>query len=493
VDALKVLNRLDNALGYIEDIAPHNLKSFQYHQLKAEILFEKKSYDEAIKNFMSALAYEPKDQYKIFKGIAYSFHAKGNFKDAVKYYKKALNAGNADSDLYNNLGSLFQNLKNYDVALSYFEKAIELDNKNFNAFNNKGTVLFFLFRYDDALSSYSNALLVKPDFAEAYNNKGRLLQNLNRHEEAYEHFRLAISYKPDYADAYLNLAILSLLLEKYEDGWLLFEWRLKTHLCYRNFNVPKWHGGYSLKDKIILIHTEQGFGDIIQFSRYVILIKEFARAVIFEVPNQLLRLFQCFGSGVSLIKQGDKLPYFDVHCSIMSLPLAFKTNINSIPAKTPYLSINKIKKKIDKIKIGIVWEGSDMNPKRSIDLKKFISIFNLNFEFNVLQKIISNKDSSELKRHSNILIHTNHINDFYDTALILNNMDYVISIDTSVAHLAGALGIKTFLLLPFSADHRWFVDKTDSPWYPSIEIIRQIKIDDWEFPIKILEEKLRSL
>jgi ADP-heptose:LPS heptosyltransferase len=264
----------------------------------------------------------------------------------------------------------------------------------------------------------------------------------------------------------------------------------------RHFKQPLWLGKELLKDKIILIHAEQGLGDSIQFCRYISMIEGFEpKKIILEAPKALVSLLSTLKNNFTIIEQGNTIPDFDLHCPIMSLPNAFKTSVATIPADVPYLFAEEIKNKQWKNKlglktkprVGIVWSGSldhkaDHYPasRRNISLRKLSSLFKLPLEFHLLQKEVRNEDNLALNSLAQINCHQDELIDFSDTAALVMQMDLVISICTSVAHLAGSLGVKTWVLLPYSADFRWMLDRSDSPWYPTATLFRQPEIGDWE-------------
>jgi hypothetical protein len=289
---------------------------------------------------------------------------------------------------------------------------------------------------------------------------------------------------------------------EYEEGWQLYEsrWRSTKKNDVRDFKQPLWLGEESLESKTILIHAEQGFGDVIQFSRYISYLESAHTKIIFEVQTSLVGLMKSVPcKNLHVIARGDEIPAFDYHCPIMSLPLAFKTTMDSIPSEVPYLfsSVNKFKEihLANRIKVGVAWSGSKTlfhAHHRSIALESFSKIFNEKVDFHVLQKEVDREDLHRLKNIDNVYLHQTEIQNFGDTAALIDQMDLVISIDTSVAHLAGALAKKTFLLLPFIPDFRWFNKGEASPWYPTIQLFRQSESLDWKEVINKVESSLKN-
>jgi TPR repeat/Tetratricopeptide repeat/Glycosyltransferase family 9 (heptosyltransferase) len=385
-------------------------------------------------------------------------------------------------------------LERYEEALKNYDRALELSPHQANVYSNKAAVYKSLKQYENALKNIEYAIKLNPDLAAAYSNRGLIFYKLKQYQEADESYNLAIMLEPNTGDAYWNKSNLKILQGYYEERWQLFEWRWKTtflKLKPRNFNQPLWLGQEVINNKIILIHHEQGLGDSIQFSRYIVLIEKYhPKEIILEAPQALISVLSSLRGNFKVVKLGDPLPHFDYYCPIMSLPLAFKTTLESIPSEMPYLYADKNKnllweKKLgDKIKprVGLVWSGfkghkNDRN--RSLLLKQLESIFSLPFEFHSLQKEIRDNDLEVLNSYNQIRQHQDDLIDFSDTAALIHHLDLIISVDTSVAHLAGALGKKVFLMLPYAPDYRWMDQRTDTPWYPTMTLFRQPKADDW--------------
>ena len=272
---------------------------------------------------------------------------------------------------------------------------------------------------------------------------------------------------------------------------------------YKLYDQPLWLGKGSLHNKTLLVESEQGFGDVIQFVRYIPMLENIGAKVILEVPKVMTSIIKSLHGNFLVIEKGKLLPHFDYHISIMSLPLAFNTSINSIPASIPYLFSDKTKreywnkkfnKKI-KPRIGLVWSGSinHTNDKnRSLLLKDFEPILQLPFEFHSIQKEVRENDQKTLFEFNQVHQHQDELNDFSDTAALIEEMDLIISVDTSVAHLAGALGKNVWILLSYHPDYRWMLDRKDSPWYPTCTLFRQSKIDDWSDVVLEITSNLQN-
>ena len=299
---------------------------------------------------------------------------------------------------------------------------------------------------------------------------------------------------------------MKLLTGQYEEGWKLYESRRKakaTKSNYKLYDQPLWLGKESLQNKTLLVEAEQGLGDIIQFCRYIPMLENIEAKVILETPKALASIIKTIPSNFLIIEKGQSLGHFDYHIPIMSLPHAFNTTANNIPVSIPYLFSDKIKReywnkklsKKTKPRIGLVWSGSaaHKNDKnRSLLLKDLEPIVQLPFEYHSLQKEIRENDQPTLFEFKQIHQHQNELNDFSDTAALIDEMDLIITVDTSVAHLAGALGKNVWIILPYHPDYRWMLYRNDSPWYPTCTLFRKSKIDDWDETIEEIISKLKK-
>jgi len=471
------------------------------------VQFELKNYDEALKAYDKAIRLEP--------GNPGAYNNRGNIlkdlnrlDEALKNYNAAIQLKPNYSDAHNNRGALLNQLKKYDEAIISLNEAIKLKPNNPEVFYNLGNAKQDYSSFDEALKNYNKAIELKPNYAEAYNNRGSLLNNKKYFDEALQNYNKAIEIKPNYAEAIANKAYLKLLLGEFEEGWQLHEYRKNKKdrkKYYPEFPAPLWLGDKSIEDKTLLVHSEQGLGDTLQFFRYLPMLQTLnPKEVIFHVEKPLIPLLSELNENITILDKNKNLPSFDYYCPLMSLPLAFKTSINSIPNNVPYLYVNNVKNnnwqerlgRKTKTRVGVVWSGSTHHKNdhnRSLMLTQISSLFELPFEFHCLQKEIRELDIETLNNIKAINQHQADLHDFSDTAALINQMDLIISVDTSIAHLAGALGKKVWILLPFVPDFRWLLDRNDSPWYPTAEIFRQPDIDDWDTVIKELIIKLKGI
>ena len=414
---------------------------------------------------------------------------------AVASYDRALTLRPNSAETLSNRGVTLHELKRFAEALASYDRALTLRPDYAAALCNRGNALKELKRFEEALASYDRALALRPDYAEALSNRGVTLHELKRFEEALASYDRALKVRPDLAEAHFNEAVCRLLIGDFDRGWEKIEWRWKTGQPRnekRNFAQPQWTGQEDIAGKTVLLHTEQGFGDTIQFCRYVPRVVERAGRVILEVPKPLHELMSTLSGAAQIISRGDPLPDFDIHCPLLSLPLAFRTQLESIPSTTPYLEVpinasqhwNTQLGPPDRPRIGICWAGNPnfrRDRSRSIGLSPILPLLaNAEVQFFSLQKDLRAGDAEILRANHRITHLGQAIQTFSDTAAIISLMDLVISSDTSVVHLAGALGKPTWILLQFVPDWRWLLDREDSPWYPTARLFRQDETRQWD-------------
>ena len=433
----------------------------------------------------------------------------GLFSDALK-----INAINAI--VYNNRGTVLQELKRFEEALTSYDRAIELKSDYADAYSNRGNSLIKLKRVEEALSSYETAIEIKSDYAEAYLNRGLALIELKRFVETLASYDKAIEIKGDYADAYWNKSNALLLMGDFLNGWDLYEWRWRNSnpVGVLSFREPLWLGNEPIQGQTILIHAEQGLGDTLQFIRYVPMVVALGATVMVEVQAPLLSLFENMQGISVLLKKGDPLPAFDVHCPMMSLPLAFKTTLDTVPA-CPQFVIPQAKTQFwsDKLgskaipRVGLVWNGGfrpdqpeiwDVNERRNLPLQHLKALVGIDVEFISLQKgepAESEFSQAVASGWDGPLIHDHviELKDFSDTAALVMNLDLVIAVDTSTAHLAASLGKPVWLLNRYDTCWRWLLEREDSPWYPSVKIYRQTSSGEWDGVMQKVRADLLAL
>jgi tetratricopeptide (TPR) repeat protein len=479
-----------------------------YAYVNRGLVFEKlEDYATAIVSYEKAITLNP-NFAEAYNNKGISLKKLERFEEAITSYKQAISINKNYAVAYSNLGNALREMTRYQEAVPYFKRAIELKPNYAEAYSNLGVTKCELACYEEALSNYEKAIELKPDYAQAHSNRGLVLQSLNRIEEALLSFDKAIYFEPDYIEAYFNKSLALLVMGDFHNGFKGYEWRWKSESIKKNagerlFTQPLWLGNESIANKTILLWSEQGLGDSIQFCRYAKLIKSLGARVLLEVPQNLIALLDSLEGVDILIGQGASLPEFDYQCPLMSLPLAFKTEPNSIPNLSPYLKSNAEKRELwgqrlgekSKPRIGVVWSGSarhknDLN--RSMKLTQLLDYLPSSFEYVSLQKEVREEDKTALI-DSAIKHYGDQLIDFTDTAALCDLMDLVICVDTSVAHLAGALAKKTWVLLPYSPDWRWLLDRDDSPWYESITLYRQGQDREYGSVLRRVENDLTKL
>ncbi len=435
-----------------------------------------------------------------------TLHRQGRLDAAKAIYEGILREDPNHSDSLHFLGVIEDYRGNFQRAVELIEKSISINPTNPSCYLNLGNAQLHMRQTDSALTNYAKAIKLKPDYAAAYVSRGAALEMGGQFEDAIKCYDTAIAFNKDFAQAYWNKASLLLLTGNLELGWKLYEYRWLVHahgLVARSFPQPLWLGIESLQGKSILLYDEQGLGDSIQFARYVACVADQGARVILEIAKPLYTIFQSLSGVQELISKGAPLPAFDFHCPLASLPLAFKTTFDTIPNKHPYLQ-SSAKKKAEwanrlgdkkRNRVGLIWSGNkdhvnDLN--RSITLSALARHLPDGPEYYSLQKELRAHDRLTLSELSNIRHFEVELQDFEDTAALCELMDIVISVDTSVAHLSGALGKTTWILIPYLPDWRWLLNRADSPWYPSASLIRQTRPGDWSAPLETVQKRLEA-
>jgi tetratricopeptide (TPR) repeat protein len=432
---------------------------------------------------------------------------RGRCTEAVRWIDRALKLKPDHAEAWHNRSVALLRLRRLNDALESSDKALAMNPRQAVAWGNRGGILRELGRLDEALASCNRALTIKPDYAEGWNNRGIVLRDMKRLDVALASFEQASSIRPDYADAHVSAAHLRLLAGDFATGWKMHEWRWRHGSLLRArryFPQPLWLGESVVAGKTILLHAEQGFGDTIQFCRYASLLAERGARVVIEAPRPLTALLSTLDGAASVVAQGDPLPAFDLHCPLLSLPLAFRTGLTDVPARVPYLQAppERVEGWRPRLaaagapRIGLAWSGNPAHTNdrnRSIALDRLAPVFELGAGVVSLQKSIRPDERAWLGLRPNCLHLGDELRDFADTAALVSLLDVVISVDTSVAHLAGALAKPVWVLLPFLPDWRWLLDRDDSPWYPTARLFRQPAIGDWDGAIARLCAALRGL
>jgi tetratricopeptide (TPR) repeat protein len=458
---------------------------------------------EAIKQTQKAIELDPSlPEAHYIQGIAY--YEQEQVDEAIASWQKALELNPGFTEVYFNLGIAFYNKGQLEEALALCQKAVELDPSLAEAHYNLGLVYYGKDLPDEAIRCWQKTLQINSEHQDAYNNMGAAFQDKHELEKAQKCFQKAIDNNPDLPEAHWNKSLCHLLAGSFSEGWMEYQWRFRINTIFlnRHFPQPLW-AGEDLMGKTILLYAEQGFGDTIQFIRYVPLVKKRGGRVVVECQEDLASLLESMEGIDRLIKHGQPLPDFDVQCPLLSLPLAFKTRIQNIPASIPYFSLNPAliqewqeitEVEQGDLKIGLVWAGRPTHKKdrkRSLNFEAFEPILEVpGITFFSLQKgEAAQQIQNRLNRIKPINV-AEKLADFTETGALIQNLDLVISVDTAVAHLTGALGKPVWTLLPYSPDWRWLLDREDCPWYPSMRLFRQPSPGDWGSVIQSVKDCL---
>jgi len=457
-NTLRAMQRLDEALASY-DRAIALLPNFvEAHVNRAILLAQMKRYDEALAAFERQLTLRPDD-------------AQG----------------------YNNRGVILGEMKRHAEALANYDRALSLVPDYTDAIYNRGNALHDLGRYSEALACFDRVLMARPNDSEAFNNRGKVLKELNRYDEALECSARALAALPDNIVAHCNEASMRLLIGDLPRGFAEYEWRWKKPdmaPAQRQFSQPLWLGEGDIAGKTILLHGEQGFGDAIQFCRYALLVAARGARVILEVRPQLVSLMKSLAGPSAVIAKDDPLPDFDLHCPLLSLPLAMGTRLETIPAQVPYLQAPPGKSAEwgarlgakTKPRIGLCWAGNATHVRdsdRSMRLADFVPLLDLDATYVSLHQEVRPEDAAVLATRPDILHFGELLKDFTDTAALIGQLDLVITVDTSIAHLAGALAKPTWVMITYVPEWRWLLTREDSPWYPTARLFRQDEGRAW--------------
>ncbi len=537
--ALAALGRGDEALAAHDRAVALAPGSADAHFNRANLLAELRRFPEAVDSFDRCLAIRP--------DYAEAWINRGNIlfdldrgMEALASYDRAIAIQSDIAQAHSNRSAALRALNRHAEAVESSDKALALDPEHAEALTNRGNALLAMDRGEEALESYDRAIEMRANLAQAYSNRGNALRMLGKHAEALESCQKAMALDPTVADPFFNRATVLQEMGLYDEalyefgkclaldpaspealmnsgiaylttgdlgkGWGLYEarWNLKESLKVveaRGFAQPQWTGKETLAGKTILLHSEQGLGDTLQFCRYADLCKALGATVILEVEKPLMVIVATLKGADLVLEKYSPLPPFDYHCPILSLPLAFVTTVESIPGDVPYLHADpadvaswaaRLGPKT-KLRVGLVWSGGhrpeqpelwSVNRRRNIALARLAVLNNPGVEFHSLQKgqpaegelalVLADWDGPPIADHAADL------NDFTDTAALIENLDLVIAVDTSTAHLAGALAKPVWILNRFDTCWRWMLERTDTPWYPTARLFRQTGFDDWE-------------
>ncbi|NJO39661.1 MAG: tetratricopeptide repeat protein [Cyanobacteria bacterium CRU_2_1] len=527
------------------------------------LLHQTGQHQAAVELISTAIALKP-DYPEAMYNLGLALQEQGQLEEAIAYYEKALNLKPDYLDAHNNVGNILKVQGKFAEAIASYQKVIDLKADYPKVYFNLGTVFQQQNRVAESAACYHRAIQIQPDYpearrhlntlvqrcksadlliaqtAEAHYALGILLHGQNQIQEATAYLRQAIHLKPDYPAAYKALAVtlvdqqnlaeaiacyqraihlqpdyvmahtnlgwVLLLAGRYEEGWVEYEWRLRLERYNSNLtDAPQWDGS-PLKGKTILLHTEQGLGDTIQFIRYAPRIAALGGRVIVRCQPALVSLLRSAPGIDQVFGRTQDVPAFNVHCPLLSVPKTLRTTLHTIPAQVPYLFPSKSGVKIStlpgtRLTVGIAWaSGYFAQPgayetylQKSCSLALFLRL--LDIPGVTLYSLQIGRDAAAIDAHKQERLQdlSPQLKDFAATASAIAQLDLIISVDTAVVHLAGALAKPVWVLLPFAPDWRWMIDRDDSPWYPTMRLFRQQRLGDWEEVIDRIVEAIQSL
>lgn len=433
-----------------------------------------------------------------------AYRAAARIDDAIERYRTAIEIKPDYADAWNNLGIALAAKGQLSQAEEAYRTATHHNPRSAQAHANLGDLLDQTGRPNEAIAAWQQAVVSNPNYAKAHHNLGVAFGDQGDYATALRHSTRAVELEPDHADAHFNLGVIHLLNGDFLRGFEQYEWRQRCAgfaATHARFAAPMWDGS-PLEGKTILLHAEQGLGDALQFARYMPIVAARGGRVVLQCQPELVRLLQSAGGASHIVGRGEPVPQHDVHCPLLSLPRIFRTEVDTVPVRVPYLSVdhatlNMWRSRIRpsaKLKVGLCWQGSreHKNDKnRSIPPALLTSLADVqDVEWYCLQKRTSLAlPSPDITMFD--LMPDAH--DFDDTAAIVSQMNLVITVDTSVAHLAGALGKAVWTLLPFAPDWRWMLRREDTPWYPTMTLLRQPTKGNWKHVMDRARAKLATV
>jgi tetratricopeptide (TPR) repeat protein len=515
-NSLTDLGRLDEALESYDRALILAPTLVEVHVNRGNALKSLRKFDDALASYERASTLNPNLAMAHFKcGVA--LMKLNRLEEAVERFDRALGIDSGFADAHLNRGVALKDLQRLSEALASHDRALVLRPDDSDAYINRGNVLRELDRFEEALLSYDRALVLNPKSYEAHSNRGIVLQNLGQNDAALASYERAIECNEGFADAYYNRSHASLLSGDFVSGWADYEWRWRNGasgspiLKKMEYAQRLWLGAEPVKGLTVLLHSEQGLGDTIQFCRYAPMVAALGARVLLQVENPLANLLSQLDGVAQCLGPTPLPPHFDYHCPLMSLPLAFGTTLSTIPCKIPYLRPDDRRVRFwehqlserRKFRVGLVWAGGfrpdpdvyALNRRRNIPLAKLAVLKHPGIDFYSLQK--GEPAESELPEliaaqwpGPEIIDFTHLLADFADTAALIENLNLVITVDTAVAHLAGALGKPVWILNRFDTCWRWLLNRTDSPWYPTMRIFRQPRPGNWQSVIDQVKDAL---
>jgi tetratricopeptide (TPR) repeat protein len=456
-----------------------------------------------------ALALRP-GYVKAWCNLGNALQMLGQMRGATSCYERALAIDPKTVAAHHNMGNAWVALKEYRRAEECFRRTLELEQKQARPWNSLGNALFNQRRDEEAAACYRRAIEIEPEYGVAHTNLGNVLMRLGDCAGMIRHYERAVELDPTSAGGHYNLALAWLRQGRYRESWQHHERRWdfrELRLRRRRFPQPQWKGealGEALHGETILLHAEQGLGDTLQFVRYAPLVADRGGRVVLEVQRPLKRLLKNLPRVSQVVASGEPLPEFALHCPLMSLPLAVGTALDTIPGQSPYVHADGVEVeaarqrwKGEGLRVGIAWAGNPQqrsDDQRSMPLRMLLPLMEIpGVSWFSLQKGPGVQQMRGLPAEFPLVDASSVCRDLAETAGLIATLDLVISVDTSIAHLAGAMGAAVWVALPRLADWRWMDERDDSPWYATARLFRQKISGDWRTPVERMREELQSL
>ena len=499
-NVLQAAGLLFESIGAFEKALSLNPQSFETLNNLSSVLNDTEQFDAAFKASNEALSLEPAfPEALVNKGNA--LLGLGRSEEAVLCYQDALELAPASPNALFNLGNAYLDLGNYDSAIRLYSESVEVDPHNAEKQFNLAYALIQENKFSESLEHFENAISLKPDYVDAFCNYASALQSLGQTNRALTLLQKALYFEPDSPDLHWNLSLVALQNGDMEIGWAEYEWRWKmptfAHFK-REFEQPLWTGE-DLRGRRIFIHTEQGFGDNIQFCRFVPEVADRGGRVILECRPELVKLFFSLRGVEKVVPLGSSIPDFDLQIPLMSLPHLFVSGFENLPVEIPYLRTPEDYTMDFSIepgpgyKVGLVWSGSPSrkdNHRRSLSFSDMAPLFEVKGINYFSLQLGDSRQQLALSDSSAVIDLANQLHDFCDTAAVIQELDLIISVDTAVLHLAGALAVPAWGLMAQPTGFLWMNERNDSPWYPSMRLFRQTEPGNWHSVISEVKEAL---
>jgi tetratricopeptide (TPR) repeat protein len=496
--------QLDLAVKLLQRATSANPRDASCHCNLGEALRQSSKAQAAMESFREAIRLNPQLAVA-HNNLGILLAAQGEYAQAIDSYRRAVQIQPTYAEAHGNLGNALKESRQFDQAIAECRIAVSLKPQSAECHNQLAAALAQTGENDEAIAEYRAAIQIDPGHADAHSNMGNALAAQGRVRDAIASCETAVQIRPDSIPAHWNFAVALLRAGDYQRGWLEHEWRLRSigTSGRSRFSQKAWDGD-PLNGKTILLHAEQGFGDTIQFARYVPFVVMRGGRVIVECHPELARLFRGIEGINRVIANGDTLPHFNEQISLMSLPLIFQTRLETIPASIPYLKADEalIGQWNDRLRavaggerllhVGLCGSGNPghrNDRERSIPLASFSALATDGVVFHSLH----NAPVEFIPDGLYVVDHANELTDFAETAALVANLHHVVTVDTAVAHLSGALGIPTSVLLPSVPDWRWMMHRQDNPWYPTVRLYRQKRPGEWTEVMQRVGRAIREM